>query len=171
VTAKTILQSVVQYGTGRRANTGDTGEFGKTGTTEDNGDAWFVGVDGGITVAIWVGFPNSVKPMLTEYNGAPVDGGTIPAELFYSIVTAFQQLQADRAAGQKSSLNVPDTSVPSYGTSTTAPSTAPTTEPSTGGGGGGTNQTAPATNTPPATDGGSSGGTPPSSSGGAVGAG
>jgi penicillin-binding protein 1A len=175
-TARTILESVVQYGTGRRANTGDPNEFGKTGTTEDNGDAWFVGATDDITVAIWVGFPNSVEPMLTEYNGAPVDGGTIPAELFNSIVTAYDQLKADRAAGQTPSTTAPSTvapAAPSTATPTTsAPSTsAPATPDTTGGGGSATgNQTAPAPTTPPATGGGGdSGGVAPV--GGGVGAG
>lgn len=130
--AVSILQTVVQYGTGVRANTGDW-EFGKTGTTENNGDAWFVGATHDITVAVWVGFPNTVKPMLTEFGGAPVDGGTIPAEIFHDIVSAFDQLKAERAAGNAPSPSTysttPSTPPP---TSTTAapsqPAPAPTTE-------------------------------------------
>ena len=72
-------QTVVTSGTGVNAHTGDPGEFGKTGTTDNNGDAWFVGANQDITVAVWVGYADSVTPMVTEYGGAPVDGGTIPA--------------------------------------------------------------------------------------------
>ena len=176
-TAKSILESVVQYGTGRRANTGDVGEFGKTGTTTDNGDAWFVGATQDITVAVWVGFPDSVKPMTTEYNGAPVDGGTIPAELFNSIVHAYETLKADRAAGRTPA--TPSTTsgytAPSTATTTTSTPAAPasTAAPTTGGGGGGGGgapQQAPATPATPATPAPSTGGTAPTSGGG-VGAG
>ena len=42
---------------------------GKTGTTEGYGDAWFVGWTPKYTVAVWVGYPNEVKSMETEFNG------------------------------------------------------------------------------------------------------
>ncbi len=145
-TAHSILETVVSNGTGTRANTGDPGEFGKTGTTTDNGDAWFVGATNRITVAVWVGFPDSVKPMTTEFNGAPVDGGTIPAELFNSIVTSYDQLQADRAAHRPVS-GTSTTATPAYTTGTTA---TPTT----------TSSATPTTSTPPANTGGNTGQAP-----------
>ncbi len=40
---KSILETVVQQGTGTHANTGASGLWGKTGTTEESGDAWFCG--------------------------------------------------------------------------------------------------------------------------------
>ena len=40
---------------------------GKTGTTENYGDAWFVGFTERYTVAVWVGYPDSIKSMETEY--------------------------------------------------------------------------------------------------------
>jgi penicillin-binding protein 1A len=173
-TAHSILETVVQNGTGVRANTGDPGEFGKTGTTTNNGDAWFVGATKQITVAIWVGFPDSVKPMTTEYNGGPVDGGTIPAELFNTIVNRYEQLQAEHVTKAATSSGTTTTSTtPSYTTSTTAAPTttsstpAPTPTTSTPPATGGNTGQPPATQTPPAT-GGSSGGTSPS---GGVGAG
>ncbi len=46
-TARTILHTVVTSGTGRNADTGDPAEWGKTGTTENNGDAWFVALEPG----------------------------------------------------------------------------------------------------------------------------
>ena len=94
-TARGILHTVVTSGTGRNAYTGDPTEWGKTGTTENNGDAWFVGATKDITVAVWVGHADTVKPMLTEYGGAPVDGGTIPALIFNDVVTAYTQVQAE----------------------------------------------------------------------------
>jgi penicillin-binding protein 1A len=125
-TARTILHTVVTSGTGRNAYTGDPSEWGKTGTTENNGDAWFVGADKNITVAIWVGHANSVKPMLTEYGGAPVDGGTIPALIFNEIVSAYDQLSASGRhpkGGSVTTTTTPTLSAPTAPSSTPAPST------------------------------------------------
>ncbi len=106
-TARTLLHSVVTSGTGTNAYTGDPSEWGKTGTTENNGDAWFVGANKDVTIAVWVGHASSVRPMETEYGGAPVDGGTIPALIFNQVVGAYELLksQEDRGKPPKS----PDT--------------------------------------------------------------
>jgi membrane peptidoglycan carboxypeptidase len=74
-----ILEKVVSRGTGVRAQLDDRPVAGKTGTTENYGDAWFVGYTPQLAVAVWVGYPTTLKPMLTEFNGEPVSGGTFPA--------------------------------------------------------------------------------------------
>jgi hypothetical protein len=74
-----ILEGVVQEGTGRRARLDDRPAAGKTGTTENYGDAWFVGYTPQLAVAIWVGYPDRLQPMLTEFHGEAVAGGTYPA--------------------------------------------------------------------------------------------
>jgi penicillin-binding protein 1A len=74
-----MLQRVVREGTGRRAALPDRVAAGKTGTTENYGDAWFVGYTPELAVAVWVGYPNTLRPMLTEFHGDPVAGGTFPA--------------------------------------------------------------------------------------------
>ncbi len=75
-----ILQRVVTGGTGIRAQLADGRPVaGKTGTTENYGDAWFVGYTPQLAVAVWVGYPNTLKPMQTEFEGGPVAGGTYPA--------------------------------------------------------------------------------------------
>ena len=79
--ATSILQSVVTSGTGRNAQIGEFAA-GKTGTTENYQDAWFVGFNDLLTVAVWVGYPEGAKPMETEYHGQPVAGGTYPAEIW-----------------------------------------------------------------------------------------
>ena len=81
-----ILQQVVQFGTGKRAALADRPVAGKTGTTENFGDAWFVGYTPQLVVAVWVGYPNTLKPMLTEFNGDAVAGGTFPALIFKSFM-------------------------------------------------------------------------------------
>jgi penicillin-binding protein 1A len=82
-----ILQSVVRSGTGKRAQLdGGWGVAGKTGTTENHGDAWFVGYTPRLVAAVWVGYPDKLKPMLTEFNGDPVAGGTFPALIWKSFM-------------------------------------------------------------------------------------
>ncbi|MFL5946438.1 MAG: PBP1A family penicillin-binding protein [Gaiellaceae bacterium] len=77
-----ILEGVVRAGTGKRAALPDRVAAGKTGTTENYGDAWFVGYTPQLATAVWVGYPNKLKPMLTEYHGEAVAGGTFPAEIW-----------------------------------------------------------------------------------------
>jgi penicillin-binding protein 1A len=77
-----ILQDVVRSGTGRRAALSNWSVAGKTGTTEDYGDAWFVGYTPQLVTAVWVGYPAGLRPMLTEFGGEPVAGGTLPAMIW-----------------------------------------------------------------------------------------
>ncbi len=83
-----ILQKVVTQGTGVRAALSDRPVAGKTGTTENYGDAWFVGYVPQLTVAVWVGYPQALKSMNTEFHGQPVAGGTFPAEIFKTFMEA-----------------------------------------------------------------------------------
>lgn len=74
-----LLADVVVRGTGRRANaTGVLG--GKTGTSNNNRDAWFVGAVRDLVVGVWVG-NDDFSPMSSK-----ITGGTIPAEIFHDIV-------------------------------------------------------------------------------------
>jgi penicillin-binding protein 1A len=111
--AKTALAGVINGGTGHSAALGD-GEFaaGKTGTTENYGDAWFVGFTDQLTVAIWVGYPDKVKPMQTEYGGEPVAGGTYPADIWHDMmlsVAGIRQARADNKGKTPDQLTLPDT--------------------------------------------------------------
>ena len=81
-TVNSILQKVVSQGTGVRAQLPDRPVAGKTGTTENYGDAWFVGYTPQLVVAVWVGYPETLQPMLTEFEGEAVAGGTYPAEIW-----------------------------------------------------------------------------------------
>jgi penicillin-binding protein 1A len=73
-----MLETVITHGTGTAAAIGQFAA-GKTGTTSNYVDAWFVGWDSKYTVAVWVGYPEGAKPMSTAFDGAPVYGGTFPA--------------------------------------------------------------------------------------------
>ena len=86
-----LLQNVVRYGTGKRAAVPGVQVAGKTGTTDNYGDAWFVGYTPEITVAVWVGYPDRLRPMLTEFHGEPVTGGTLPAEIWRTFVRSLHE--------------------------------------------------------------------------------
>src|SRR4030095_7891864 len=103
-----ILQKVVTSGTGHSARLSDRPVAGKTGTTENYGDAWFVGSIPQLTVAVWVGYPRELRPMETEYHGDPVAGGTFPAEIWHTFMEKALPYLNDQPA------SVPATHIP-YG--------------------------------------------------------
>src|SRR3954451_6744983 len=122
-TAVGIMQTVVSRGTGKRAALADgTFAAGKTGTTENSGDAWFVGFTDRLTVAVWVGYPDKLRPMLTEFAGRPVEGGTFPALIWHDFMTGANKIIDDRVARERARKGLP----PVERTTTTATTTTPT---------------------------------------------
>ena len=126
-TETSMLETVLQYGTGRAAAIGQFAA-GKTGTTSNYGDAWFVGWDSKYTVAVWVGYPNKLISMSTDYDGGPVLGGTFPALIWHDFMVSSLQIDKARAeaaaaaaarkgntgsTGSTSSTSAPETSAPS----------------------------------------------------------
>lgn len=100
--AKSILETVVSKGTGTHAQIGVSGQWGKTGTTENNGDAWFCGgIEDEVTACVWVGYADTTTPMTTLYNGGPVMGGTFPALIWARVISAWREIQAERATEAK----------------------------------------------------------------------
>jgi penicillin-binding protein 1A len=95
-TETSMLETVLQDGTGRAAAIGQFAA-GKTGTTSNYGDAWFVGWDSKYTVAVWVGFPSKLIPMTTDFDGGPVLGGTYPALIWHDFMIAALQIDKERA--------------------------------------------------------------------------
>jgi penicillin-binding protein 1A len=55
---KTMLQGVVARGTARAIGALSPYVAGKTGTTEDSVDGWFIGFTNDVTIAVWVGYDN-----------------------------------------------------------------------------------------------------------------
>jgi penicillin-binding protein 1A len=79
-----MLNSVMTRGTGRRAAIPGHAAAGKTGTTQNSRDAWFIGYTAHYVAGVWIG----------NDDGAPmqkVTGGTLPAELWHDIMLAAHQ--------------------------------------------------------------------------------
>jgi penicillin-binding protein 1A len=129
-----VLQQVVQRGTGVRAAVPGRQVAGKTGTAEDYHDAWFVGYTPQLATAVWMGSPTAEVPM-RGVGGINVQGGSYPAGIWgaymkdalagqpavpfpppdYSLIPGAQQIGSPPS---------PTSSVPA--TSTPATSTPPT---------------------------------------------
>lgn len=60
---------------------------GKTGTTQEYSNAWFVGYTPQVSTAVWVGFPGNPDP-LDNYFGQSVFGGTLAAPIWRTYMTA-----------------------------------------------------------------------------------
>jgi penicillin-binding protein 1A len=140
-----IMHGVVIGGTGVAANVSEFAA-GKTGTTENYGDAWFVGFTDKYTVAVWVGYPDTLKYMKTEYHGGPVAGGSFPAEIWHDFMTSAIALDQARHPGQSTSTTtIPSTVVPVTPAAPQPAAPTPTTpaQPGTNGGAGGGGTTKP----------------------------
>lgn len=75
-----LLKRVVTNGTGRGAALADGSAAGKTGTSQDYRDAWFVGFSQELVVGVWVGNDDRT-PMKN------VTGGSLPASIWQEFVT------------------------------------------------------------------------------------
>jgi 1A family penicillin-binding protein len=75
-----ILEGVIQQGTATGADI-NRPAAGKTGTSQNYRDAWFVGYTPQLTTAVWVGYAGTEKPM-TDVHGIRVFGGTFPASIW-----------------------------------------------------------------------------------------
>ena len=79
-----MMNSVVEKGTGKRAQLADTRAGGKTGTTNGYRDAWFVGYTGNFTGAVWMGNDDYTPTKR-------MTGGTLPALLWHNVMTYAHQ--------------------------------------------------------------------------------
>jgi penicillin-binding protein 1A len=87
------LRGVVDRGTATAARLG-VPAAGKTGTTQDNRDAWFVGyLPNGMTAAVWMGYEPIVNAdgtteprFMNSVHGRAVTGGSFPAEMWHDFM-------------------------------------------------------------------------------------
>ncbi|HVF14416.1 MAG TPA: PBP1A family penicillin-binding protein, partial [Acidimicrobiales bacterium] len=78
-----VLTQVVQRGTGTAARVSGWDVAGKTGSTDNNTNAWFVGYTRTLATAVWMGAPEGDVSM-RNVNGVTVYGGTYPAQIWGS---------------------------------------------------------------------------------------
>jgi penicillin-binding protein 1A len=76
-----MLTAVVNRGSGRAAALPGRSVAGKTGTTQDYRDAWFIGCVDGLIIGVWLGNDDN-RPM------RDVIGGGLPARVFHDIASA-----------------------------------------------------------------------------------
>ena len=120
-TARTMvamLEEVVQFGTGVKAKELGRPSAGKTGTTNDFTDAWYIGFTPGLTAGVWVGNDDprqslgkketgaaAALPIWLEFMQAANQG--LPAEQFPNVVPLEKQV-----LGHAQQVDVPDTAPP-----------------------------------------------------------
>jgi penicillin-binding protein 1A len=102
---KGLLHDVVDHGTGRAASLGD-GVAGKTGTSQDFRDAWFIGFNDDLVVGVWVGNDDQ-SPM------RGVTGGSVPAQIWKRFVDAAAPLAQPAANAEPSATAPAQTASPS----------------------------------------------------------
>jgi membrane peptidoglycan carboxypeptidase len=161
------LQDVVRYGTGHAAALSGRPVAGKTGTAQDNVDAWFCGYTPQLAACVWVGYPKAEIPLVNVHGVPLVYGGTIPASIWHDFMEV--------ALSGKQVLEFPTPSFEGYDQGPPAPPPAPSPEPTgpTGptaptGPTGGTGPTGPTGGTGPTGPSGGTGPTIPSSGSGAA---
>jgi penicillin-binding protein 1A len=86
-TVTNTLTQVVQRGTGRAAAVPGWTVAGKTGSTDENKNAWFVGYTPTLATAVWMGNPHEDIPM-RNVGGITVFGGTYPARIWKAFMAA-----------------------------------------------------------------------------------
>ena len=82
-----VLQSVITEGTGTAADIGRPAA-GKTGTTQDNTNAWFVGYTPRLGAAVWMGYGAEGQREMDDVRGRPVTGGGLPAQIWQRFMAA-----------------------------------------------------------------------------------
>lgn len=78
---RTLMAAVVNYGTGKRSKI-EAISYGKTGTSNNSTDAWYIGFSGNLATGIWVGNDDNT-PMNRK-----ITGGTLPAETWRAYVSS-----------------------------------------------------------------------------------
>ncbi len=108
--ATQVLKTVIQSGTGTAADYGCPAA-GKTGTTSNYTDAWFVGYTPQMATSVWVGYPNSTESM-NDVNGlGPGFGGTLAAPIWRD----YMQQASDGYCGEFAAPTEPWHGTPFFG--------------------------------------------------------
>ena len=97
-TMTSMLKTVIKHGTGTSANIGKPCA-GKTGTTDDYKDAWFVGYTPSVVTGVWVGNDDN-----TRMGG--LTGGTVPAVIWRDVMTVATEPYGNEEFGYPDMLNM-----------------------------------------------------------------
>ncbi len=144
--ATQILKGVITSGTGTAANYGCPAA-GKTGTTSNYTDAWFVGFTPKLSTAVWVGYPSATTSM-TDVNGlGPGFGGTLAAPIWHT----FMQQAAGGYCGDFTAPATTWQGTPFYGNYAHFALGSPSSQVQSGTGNTGATPTTPTTPTTPGT--------------------
>jgi penicillin-binding protein 1A len=116
-----LMKDVILRGTGSAARALDRADLaGKTGSTNDHRDAWFVGFNGDLSTAVWVGFDDysslgrgefgakAALPIWMEYMGSALEGlplSTLPMPPGISTVLINRQSGLPTVAGDPDGMN------------------------------------------------------------------
>src|SRR6516165_9092393 len=93
---KTMLQGVLARGTARAIAGLSPYVAGKTGTSDEENDAWFVGFTNDVTVAVWIGYDNADGKRRTLGGGST--GGHVAVPIFEPVIQAVWAYAALKAA-------------------------------------------------------------------------
>jgi penicillin-binding protein 1A len=93
---KTMLQGVLARGTARAIAGLSPYVAGKTGTSDEENDAWFVGFTNDVTVAVWIGYDNADGKRRTLGGGST--GGHVAVPIFEPVIQAAWAYAAPKAA-------------------------------------------------------------------------
>jgi penicillin-binding protein 1A len=140
-----VLQQTITKGTGTAAAIGRPAA-GKTGTTSDNADAWFVGYTPKYATSVWMGYTPGTERKMNSVHGRAVTGGSFPAQIWGRYMRAAldgidtgkfaepddELLNArpdgdEQGGGQGDGSTTTSSSVPEESTTTTAPESESTT--------------------------------------------
>lgn len=87
-TVASALNDVVSSGSGGNAALEHTQVAGKTGTTQNNRDAWFAGFTCKFTTVIWLGYPEAAKAITNVHGEATVTGSNWPAKIWRNYMSS-----------------------------------------------------------------------------------
>jgi penicillin-binding protein 1A len=85
-----VLQENAQYGTGAGSCDGVHPCAGKTGTTDNHADAWYIGYTRQLATAVWMGYlrGDSEQYAMTDVHGVAVAGATFPVPIWHAYMEA-----------------------------------------------------------------------------------